>query len=103
MKLSVNKAKLSGLRARNCVTSQQVLSLKKLPPGPKSYRAFRETGPWTILVILHFLWIVRMNKITLRCTMPLMGELKKIIMRRAYSKPTKRNRNVHFKFYMSNN
>ena len=44
-----------------------------------------------------------MNKITLRCTMPLMGELKKIIMRRAYSKPTKRNRNVHFKFYMSNN
>ena len=52
----------------------------------------------TILVILHFLWIIRMNKITLRCTMPLMGELKKafLIMRRAYSKPTKRNRNVHF-------
>ena len=46
-----------------------------------------------------------MNKITLRCTMPLMGELKKafLIMRRAYSKPTKRNRNVHFKFYMSDN
>ena len=51
-----------------------------------------------MLVILHFLWIIRMNKITLRCTMPLMGELKKafLIMRRAYSKPTKRNRNVHF-------
>ena len=28
MKLSVNEAKLSGLRARNCATSQQVLSLK---------------------------------------------------------------------------
>ena len=28
MKLSVNEAKLSGLRARNCATSQQVFSLK---------------------------------------------------------------------------
>ena len=101
MKLSVNKAKLSGLRARNCATSLELK--KKLPSGPKSYRAFPETGLWTILVILHFLWIIRMNKITLRCTMPLMGELKKTIMRRAYSKPTKRNRNVHFKFYISNN
>ena len=28
MKLSVNEAKLSGLRARNCATSQKVWSLK---------------------------------------------------------------------------
>ena len=46
LKLSVNEAKLTGLCARNCVTVQQVL-LQNLPSGPKSYWAFRETGPWT--------------------------------------------------------
>ena len=44
MKLSVNEAKLTGLYARNCATIQQVLILK-LPSGPKSYRAYRGTGP----------------------------------------------------------
>ena len=44
MKLSVSEAKLTGLYARNCATIQQVLILK-LPSGPKSYRAYRGTGP----------------------------------------------------------
>ena len=44
IKLSVNEAKLTGLCARNCATIQQVLILK-FAFGPKSYRAFRETGP----------------------------------------------------------
>ena len=46
MKLSVNEAKLTGLCARNCVSVQQVL-FQNLPSGPKSYRAFGETDPWT--------------------------------------------------------
>ena len=45
MKLSVNEAKLTGLWARNCATITKVLILN-LPSGPKSFRAFRETGPW---------------------------------------------------------
>ena len=45
MKLSVNEAKLTGLWARNCATITKVLILN-LPSGPKSFRAFQETGPW---------------------------------------------------------
>ena len=44
MKLSVNKAKLTGLWARNCATIQQVWI--SLPSGQKRFRAFRKTGPW---------------------------------------------------------
>ena len=44
IKLSVNEAKLTGLWARNCATIQQILILN-LPSGPKSFWAFRETGP----------------------------------------------------------
>ena len=47
MKLSVNKKKLTGLWARNCVTIQQVVILI-LPSGPKSFQVFRETGPWAL-------------------------------------------------------
>ena len=46
MKLSVNEAKLTGLWARNCATTRQVLMVYNLPSGPKSFRAFRETSPW---------------------------------------------------------
>ena len=44
MKLSVNEAKLTGLWAWNSATIQQVLILK-FAFGPKSFRAFWETGP----------------------------------------------------------
>ena len=44
MKLLANEAKLSGLRARNCATFQQVLSLKFVL-GPEKLATFRETGP----------------------------------------------------------
>ena len=45
MKLSVNEAKLTGLWAVNCASIQQV---RILPSGPKSFRDFRETGPWPL-------------------------------------------------------
>ena len=48
MPLSINEAKFPGLRARNCATIQQVLIQKNfMPSDPQSYRAFRETGPWS--------------------------------------------------------
>ena len=48
MRLSVtkkgNEAKLTDLSARKCATIKQVL-ISKFAFGPKSNRAFRETGP----------------------------------------------------------
>ena len=53
MKLSVNEAKLTFLWARNCATIQQVWI--SLPSGQKSFRAFRETGPWCgSISVRHF-------------------------------------------------
>ena len=44
MKLSVNKAKLTGLWARNCATIQQVLILK-FAFGPEKFPGFSRNGP----------------------------------------------------------
>ena len=44
MKLSVNKAKLTGLWARNCTTIQQVLFLK-IAFGPEKFPRFSGNGP----------------------------------------------------------
>ena len=46
MKLSVNEAKLTGFAPGTVLLFNRFL-FQNLPSGPKSYRAFRETGPWT--------------------------------------------------------
>ena len=44
MKLSVDEAKLAGLRDTNCATIQQVL-ISKFAFRPEKLPGFRETGP----------------------------------------------------------
>ena len=46
-KLSVNEAKLTGLRARNWTCNIQQVLILKFAFGPKNFRVFRETGPWS--------------------------------------------------------
>ena len=45
MKLSVNKAKLSGLWTRNCADIPQVWNLKFAFRPKKGFLAFQEMGP----------------------------------------------------------
>ena len=75
MKLSVNEAKLTGLWARNCATIQQVWI--SLPSGQKSFRAFRETGPWCDSIsVRHF---SKCRSSYPACTRPLCRQLFRLI------------------------
>ena len=75
MKLSVNEAKLTGLWARNCATIQQVWI--SLPSGQKSFRAFRETGPWCDSnSVRHF---SKCRSSYPACTRPLFRQLFRLI------------------------